>query len=239
LAEEIRNKVLAHYRDTKDVSLRKAVKQWADAHYDPRKPEPVGELFHVITSPELAEAAIAWHQADIEENAAIIRLEVARLKVRDAMYRFRSALAEIEGVCITSDDLYVNIPRLEVWKSEPDKLKRILPQKVVGFCRKLAKGELDLSDLKKGYIPNEFKELQVIDEFVKDIVDFIEASGDKGAEHIASICDNTERAQQLAEEENAPPPIRFLAKSVCTSASLLVKEKSRGPIGFGEVRRMY
>lgn len=239
LAEKIKGEVIAHYKDSKDVCLRKAVKQWEDAHYDSLKPDPVGELFHAITSPELAEAAIAWHQADIEENAAILRRDVARLKLRDAMYRFRSALAEIEGVCVASDDLYVIIPRLEVWRSEPEQLKRILPQKVVAFCRSLSKGELDMGKIRKGYIPNEFKELQVIGEFVKDVIDFMEADGQQGAEHVSSICDNAELAQQLAEDGKAPPPIRFLAQSVVNAKSIAAKSSGKRPIGFGAVKEMY
>lgn len=238
-ADKVKDEVLAHYKDTKDVCLRKAVQQWEGAHFDPRKPDPVGELFHSITSPELVESAIAWHQADIEENAAILRRDVARLKLRDAMYRFRSALAEIEGVCITSDDLYVIIPRLEVWRSEPEQLKRILPQKVVNFCRSLAKGELDLGEIKKGHIPNEFKELQVIGEFIKDIIDFIEVDGQQGAEQITSICDNMDLAHQLVEDTNAPAPIRFLAKSVINSTSMASKSKSKKPVGFSAVKEMY
>jgi hypothetical protein len=239
MAEKIKNEVLALYKDTKDVCLRKAVKQWEDAHFDPCMTDPVGELFHAITSPEMMAAAIAWHQADIEENAAINRREVAGVKVRDAMYRFRSALAEIDGVCITSDDMYVNIPRLEVWRSEPAKLKRILPQKVASFCRKLAKGEIDIGECRKGHIPNDFKELQVIGDFVKDILDFIEAKGEQGAAHVSAICDNGELAQQVAEDEAAPAPIRFLAKSVATSANLSAKEKSKRPVGFNAVKEMY
>jgi len=237
--ERIRQAVMEKYAGTTDVCVRNGLKRWGEQRCENLE-EPLGELAHTITSPEMDELAIQWHVADIEENIAIERTRLAHLRAGQARVRFVSALAEIEGVYANSDDMNVIISRMEVWKIDKEVLRKTLPRKVVEFSRAVARGEVPLADLAEGKLPSAFKEIRLIGEFANDLADFLVRTGEEGKALIKEICDDVERASDLAERgcpdgmpDCGKAPLQFLAKQVVeTRASQATLNGKRRAIGF-------
>ncbi|MEI7899677.1 MAG: hypothetical protein WCK89_05460 [bacterium] len=232
--ERILNAVLSKYEGVKDICIQNAVKEWQKERFDPQETEPMGELFHTVTSPEMEQHAVAWHHADIEDNAALARARLARVKLDEARSRFVSALAESEGVYANSEDMHVLISRMEVWKVDGDRFKRALPRKVIAFCLAVVNGELNFDDLRARKFPKTFKDLQVIQEFVNDLLNFCDESGETARQQIKGVCENMTLAHKVADDTDMTQPVRFLAEQVVKSRSPQASLLQRGSgIGFG------
>lgn len=236
--ERIWAAVTAKYATVADVCVRNGLKRWREERCEDVE-EPLGDLAHTITSPEMEELAIQWHVADIEENIAIERAKLAELRAREARARFISALAETEGYCPDDDDNVV-ISRLEVWRVDKEKLKRELPRKVVAFSRAVANGDVPLADLLKCKVPSAFKEIRLIVEYAKDLADFLTRTGEEGHSLIKRICDDMDYAANLAKNgapdgmpDSDAAPLRFLAQQVVdTRTPLAALNEKRRPVGF-------
>ena len=238
LVERIRATVLSKYDGVKDICVVNAIKQWKQERCDPAATEPVGELHHTVTTPEMELLAVAWHHADIEENIALEHVKQARAKIDEARSLFITALAQHEGVYANSEDMHVLIARMEVWKADGEQLKRALPRKVIAFCLAVANGELKFDDLRSGYYPKVFKDLQLIQEFVNDLLVFCDENGDVAKQQIKGVCENLTVAHKVVEDSDATQPVRFLARQVVTTKSTQACLQQGGPsIGFGSAQK--
>lgn len=236
--ERIRTAVMAKYASVTDVCVRNGLKRWRDERCEDVE-EPIGELAHTITSPEMEQLAIQWHVADIEKNIAIERAKLAEVRARESHARFIAALAENEGYYADDDD-NVMVSRLEVWRVDKQKLKRTLPRKVVEFSRAVANGDVPLADLLKCKAPSAFKEIRLIAEYAKDLADFLTRTGEEGHSLIKRICDDMDYAANLAKNgapdgmpDSDAAPLRFLAQQVVdTRTPLAALNEKRRPVGF-------
>lgn len=235
--KRIRDAVLSKYAGVKDICVLNAIKEWEKERFDPLETEPLGERTHTVAAPEMEAFAVAWHQADIEVNIAYAKAHLAKAKLDESKSRFVSALAEFEGLYANSEDLHVFVPRMEVWKTDTDQIKRTLPRKVVAFCLAVVSGELEPKNLRDGYFPATFKEVQLLQDFVNDLLDFVEESGEEAKARIKKVCEDLAAAKSTADDENSTKPIRFLATQVVSSlnAAASLRQRNAG-IGFGAVQ---
>lgn len=235
--KRIQDAVLSKYEGVKDICVRNAIKEWEKERFDPQETEPLGELIQTVTAPEMEALAVAWHQADIEVNIAYAKAHLAKAKLDEAKSRFVSALAEFEGLYANSEDMHVFVARMEVWKTDSDQIKRTLPRKVVAFCLAVVAGELNAADLRGGHFPKAFKEVQLLQDFVNDLLDFVEENGDEAKARVKKVCEDMAAAKSTIEDESCTKPIRFLATQVVSSLNAAASQRQRNTgIGFGAVQ---
>jgi hypothetical protein len=239
VAENIRKAALAKYKDVNDACVRNGIQRWDKEYCETVRREAFGELVHEIVSPEMQALAIAYHEADIEENIAIERAKLAKAERLSAGARFQTGLARHEGVYAQEDDVNIVISRMEVRRIDKNALQKHIYRKVVEFAKFVADGsEADWENVAAGRLPGPLQDLKLLGSFPKDIVEYLRDSGPEGVGIIRRICEDEEFARWLWQEKQAPNAVLFLVYKVLENSQTSIKNcmtNGSRRVGFASV----
>jgi len=224
--------VLACY-DMADPILRKAVEMWQENRREALQEDPVGPVVHSFAAEEMFKEALAYHRADIEENIAVLKAKLATERREAAAARFRLSIGEHEGFFLEEDD-HICLHQMEIQRR--DKVReRARLRALVDFCRSLGAGEapLTLEQVANGMLPDGLRGRAVMISFTKDLAEFLSETGDEGRQFILRICDDTDLAAKVFEDEGMPKPVRYLAKcATSVREGTLKAPKTERKVGF-------
>lgn len=212
----------------KDPATRYAVKRWRDDVAAARAASGALEVVHAFAAPEVVEAAVAFFRADIAENEAIYRAQVAERARIAALMGVETAMGEHDGYFVDREKGERVAPeQLAVVRF--DKTEQLSALRgVVEASVKLAQSNGDGAD-ERPVFPSALGE--GIREFADDLGEFIRVNGDEGRNCVLRLCDDRDFAARAAVDENLPKPLRFLAQTVLqTSEKVRLPEQ---PVGFG------
>jgi uncharacterized protein YdiU (UPF0061 family) len=185
-------------------------------------------VVHQLQAPEVIEAVIAYHKADIEENIAIHKAKIRQQKRRLAYQNLIAATVEFDGVIVDSDNDEVLVPELlRIIRQKKVDEAEIL-QELVSACLAVANTAAeDRDEAAEGSALKDFNEFK--EDFLKLLDDEQEASA-----AVNSICENLEFAEAVANDEHVIKPLRYLAQIVVktSGANQLPKLTQARQIGF-------
>ena len=212
-----------------DPILRKGYEAWLEQRESDLRYEPLGTVVHRFTTPEIHELAIKFFLEDIEENAAILRLRLAKQRRQEALSHLHAGLAEHDLFFAKEGD-NVNENRMEVRRvSKAQEVE--FARKLVRFSRELAEGTSELAPerVASGEIPD-YLQVTNIRKVTIELGEFIVAHPEAGKEMIRRICADPQFATQVEQDEQNPELLRFLAHM--SNASRTPNRPKVNEIGF-------
>ncbi len=215
--------------DLRDPCAKRVFTEWVEKGRKKCETASIGETIHVFGA-DVAEAAIRFMVADLEEDVALRRADLAKEKCRLAGAALRASLLESDGIAVEGDDETHIVPELLRIVRVDRSAKNALLRQFLAASRQMAAGEA-------GEQPVTFpKALGAdIDRFSRDLREFLEANGAIGREAVLRVCDNVDTAAEFADSDEAPAPLRFLAGVQLTLSKACLREPRNN--GFGFARR--
>jgi hypothetical protein len=197
--------------DVNDSLLQKGYEAWLEQRRNDLTCEPLGTVVHRFTTAALHELAVKFFLADIEENAAILRLRLAQQRRVEALTHLHTGLAE-HDLFFGKEDDNVHENRLEVRRvSKAQELEYM--RRVVRFSRDLVEGTAGLTpeQVAGGELPDYLKGV-AIQAYTVELGEYLVQRGAPGSDAIRQICDDAEFAAQVEQDEQSPRPLRYLAQ---------------------------
>jgi hypothetical protein len=228
---DIETRVLDGF-DAQEVAQRSAVKLWLKHVEAERAGDPLGKVVHAFASNQVLAAAVAFFQADIEEDIAIFRAKVARNRRYEAYVQVRCALGIHEGVFL-DDEMSIVVERLAVIRGgrEEEQAKN---RELLDLSQALAEARTDPEEVIAGaQLPGSLREDDGVKAFLADLVEFILANGKRGRDMVDRVCKDEKVASHVVGDDNMPKALRFLASiSIELSRDRKTLPAERRPVGF-------
>jgi hypothetical protein len=221
--------------DGQDVAQHSAVELWRKHVEVERDGDPLGEVVHTFASNQVLAAAVAFFQADIEENIAIFRAKVAKNRRYEAYVQVRCALGIHEGV-FPDDEMSVVVERLAVIRDGCQE-EQVKNRKLLDLSQALATAEGDPEEvIARAQLPGSLREDSGVKAFLADLVEFITANGERGGDMVDRVCTDEKAANHVVGDESMPKALRFLAAiSIEVSRDCKTLPAERRPVGFAAV----
>ena len=104
----------------------------------------------------------------------------------------------------------LDIHRLLILKKDPNEAGEETLHNAFEFAKEMANGTAAaaLEAIRDGELPDD---LEAAEEFLRDLADFLLETGPKGHGLAAQVCDDLKTASEVAEDEDMPKPLNFLA----------------------------
>lgn len=208
--DEIVNRVVESF-NLDDVGANYGVSRWREHVERARSVEHAGNVSHAFTTPEVLDAVVDFFKADIAENMAIFKINLARNNRLMKMMQLRVALGEAQGVFVDDEEGERVVPELLAVIRVTDSAKTKMLRQVVQASMTLARNNGEESDDQPTWPAELGKGIQ---NFAKDLTAFISINGNEGRELVMRICQDPTFAETLENDQNIPNPIRFLAEVV-------------------------
>ncbi len=226
--EEIEKRVTDSF-DKNDVCANYGLECWKKEVEKVRKAEELSEIAYQFIQQGVLDAAVEFFKADIEDNMAFFRMKVSRNTRLLKLMNIRIALGEQSGIFIDEDEGERIVPEiLAVIRVSKSAKKKILSQ-VVESAMTLANNNGDANGEKPVWSAA-FGE--GIDEFAKDLDEFISANGEDGSNMVRTICRDLNYAKKISNDDNMPKPIRALAGFVMEIRENKLASNKEAAIGF-------
>lgn len=228
---EIEKRVVESF-NLDDVGANYGVSRWREHVEKARGVEDAGEVAYPFTSPKVLDAVVEFFKADIAENIAIYQVKLARNDRLLKMMNLRVALGEAQGVFVDEEDGEHVVPELLAVLRVTKSAKTKMLQQVVQASMTLAHNNGDENAEQPSWPAGLGDGIQ---DFANDLTEFISANGEEGREIVTRVCEDTDFAKKVCNDEDMPRPIRFLGQVVveANTNNHLPKKEQRIGFGFG------
>lgn len=195
--------------DLTDKMVRHALKEFLDDRAKALQEEiKAADILCKVESDEAFEAVVQCLVAQINFNATQRRLKLASEKHEVAKRQVVQVINEYEDLD-PSAEWSLNIHRLLLLKPSKNKEEEALPQ-VFEFAKAMGNGTaaVPLERIRAGEVPDDLKGME---EFLKDLADFLLEAKDEGHRRVIAICNDVQAAVEAAQDEGTAKPVQFLA----------------------------
>jgi len=227
--DEIEKRVVESF-DLDDTGVNYGVSCWRENVKKARAVEGAGEIAHGFTSQKVLDAALDFFKSDITENMAIFEVKRAQNERLMKMMNLRTTLGEAEGVFVNEENGERIVPELLAVIRVTQSARTKMLQQVVQASMTLASSNGD-KDAEQPCWPAGLGD--GVQDFANDLTEFLSANGDAGREMVTRVCQDTDFAKEIRNNEDMPRCIKFLAHLVVeTNTNNQLPDKERR-IGFG------
>jgi len=226
--EELRDLVLDGL-DREQAGARYGIRRW-DADFECTLRERDEEdLRHVFHAPEVRDAMVGYFRADIAENEAIYRFQVARNAKRAARLRLEVALGEHDGVFVEEDAGDEIVPELQG-------VTRVSKQARVAKLRRVVEASARLAERPEEpeaeglWFPPSLGE--GVEDFARDLSEILKVGGEKARSLVLRVCNDIDIAKRVESDPDMPKPLRYLAGIVAKTWAEISTPLTCRQIGF-------
>jgi hypothetical protein len=221
LQEQIDEQILEGL-DLDDRMIQHAVHKYVEKKTQSLEEEiPEEEILHRIQTDEVISAIVQCRRAIIFAEADQRRLKISKGRAKLAQNQVVQAIGEFEDIDPDINwSLDINHLVLVKPDEEEEEEEKVWPR-VISFSRAMASGEtsIPLASIRDGEMPDEdLKKISGISDFFSDLADLLLETEQKGHDLVIQICDDPATATKIAQDENMPKPLRFLAGLVAKQA---------------------
>ncbi len=224
--------------DRENPLHRKAFEQHVKLHKRARRGKLKGAVVERISEPQVLKSIVKHRVLDACENLAILEREAAGARLEESRRHVITQLGLRTGYFL-GDGESIDIYRLLVVKK--DKAEEVTELKsLVTFCKGLGDAESDVpvEALCNGAVPAEFEGRPDFKAFLSDLGQLFVNEGDAARQLVARVCDEESFARKVADDDELPKPLRYLASIALQVSSLSAKKAEKDHVvGFGSVAK--
>ena len=186
-----------------------------------------------ITEPSVLKAIVKYRVLDACENLAILERHAAQARLEEARRHVITQYGLRTGRFLDDDESISPDRLLVVRKNKAEELTEL--KSLLTFCRGLGEDpeEFPVEDLCNGVVPKEFERRPDFQAFLSDLGTLFAQEGTTARELVSRVCEDEGFARKVADDEELPKPLRYLATVSLKIQSLSLKKKeNEKAVGF-------
>ena len=217
--------------DRQNPLHRKALALHLQAYRAARHREVPGETVCRLQHPQVLESVVDYRVLDACENLAILERKAASVRLTEAEKHVVAQIGTLQGHFL-DDDESIDLHHLFIVRK--NKAAEITELKnLVQFCSDLSveKESDKIEALCNGEIPSAFSGRTDFHVFLQDFGELLVSEGEQARVLVQRVCADAGVARRVADDDDLPKPLRFLASLTLRTNGRDLHERER-VVGF-------